>query len=733
MPQPSPEEVRLQIQHRLLEELTASEQRYRTLVETMRDGIFLCDAAGSLTFANPAMAELLGRPASTLAGQPLANTVFSEDRAILNDYLDKIVTQHADANIEIRFLRGDGTHFWGLLTLTPPHSGQCTGLLRDISAQKEQQIETAHSTAHLAQVNRQQAMEIADRQAYLDLQIQHMPIGCICWDQSFRVRSWNPSAARIFGFAEREMLGREPWMIVPEEVRPWVSEVWNRLLAGARSVPSVNENLSKDGRRILCSWSNTPLRNRQGLIVGVLSMVEDITVRRLTEQLLEAKNSQLEAVSQAIIGYLSGGSWNEASRSLLHSALLHTQSQYGFMGVVTPGPILRILCHEGITWGPENMEFFSAATRTYQEVGYLEFSAFDNLFGRVITSEQPILANDPANDPRASHRLPAGHPPLRNFLGVPIRHGNQVVGLMGVANHPRGYEASDQQLVQTLTQAAGVLYDSYRQREKSQALAAEKELLVRDLHRAEKLASLGTLLGGVAHELNNPLFIAQGFLRLAQENLREGATEQAANDLTTLEKTLRRASDILTRFLTSTREGPRTGGECYPNKILDDTLTMLSNILLIKQIQLDKNLTPDLPSAVGNGQDLAHVFINVLTNAYQALEEMPGQKTIRVSSRLAETTEPPYIEIVIADNGPGIPEEALPYIFDPFFTTKPVGEGTGLGLSICYQIVSGIGGTITCHSATGKGTTFTVTLKAHASPTPAPPLVAETEKEPSHG
>jgi PAS domain S-box-containing protein len=709
---PTPDEIRLQID-------------YRDLVETVQDGIFQCDETGRLTFVNHAMTNLLGCHSSALSGQRLSAFVDAEHQAALSDLFDETKNRRRSAQGEFHFHLPNGSQLWGRMTIQPLYHGQHTGLLTDITPQKEAQFVAERVKTRLE-------TDLDDRQAMLSLQVQHMPIGCICWDKSFRIRSWNPAAARIFGYPEQEVLGQDPFgLIVSEDVRPWVMEVWHRLLNGEQSVPSTNENMTKDRRSLLCSWTNTPLRDKQGNVIGVLSMVEDITVRTRAEQNFRIKNAQLESVSQALLSYLQEENWSKVSRRLLHSALLHTRSQYGFLGVVTPGPILRILCHEGVTWGPDNREFFEAALRTYQEVGYLEFSAFDNLFGRVITDEQPILSNDPANDPRAAHRLPAGHPPLQNFLGVPIRHGSRIVGLLGVANHPRGYSEPDLALVETLTQAAGILYDNYLQRESAQALAREKETLMKGLVRAEKLASLGTLLGGIAHELNNPLFIAQGYLRLAQENLQEGATEQTARDLAILEQTLGRASDILARFLKATREGPALGRRCQVNKVVQEVVEMLSNTLLIRQVHVVLNLSPDLPDAACDGLDFAQVVLNLLTNAYQALEKRSDQREIRVSSRLVTLERTACIEVTVGDNGPGIPEHDLPYIFDPFFTTKPVGQGTGLGLSISHQIVAGEGGTLTCHSTQGIGTIFTIALKVVEQTAPDNPIAVE--KESTHG
>lgn len=137
---------------------------------------------------------------------------------------------------------------------------------------------------------------------HLELQVERMPIGLIVWDRDFRVQSWNPAAEQMFGFTRDEALGRHPYdIIVPEEFQPNIDDVWNRLLDGDTTANSVNENTTKDGRTIYCKWSNTPLRNVDGVVTGVLSMVEDVTEREKMQQQL-IMNDRLASVGELAAG-----------------------------------------------------------------------------------------------------------------------------------------------------------------------------------------------------------------------------------------------------------------------------------------------------------------------------------------------------------------------------------------------------------------------------------------------
>ena len=223
-------------------------------------------------------------------------------------------------------------------------------------------------------------------------------------------------------------------------------------------------------------WLEThaaPLRDERGEVTALLGITRDITARKQTEEALANKSGILAAVNESLGSYVERGDWREAMGRLLRCALDQTQSEYGFIGVVV-GPTLRVLAHEGIVWDKIiNRDFYEQALRRYEELGYLEFTSFDNLFGRAITTGQVVLANRPDHDPRAAGR-PTGHPPMHSFMGVPIFNGQQVHGLVALANRPGGYSGEEQRRIEILVQHAGALCTSYRQRETARALEQER-------------------------------------------------------------------------------------------------------------------------------------------------------------------------------------------------------------------------------------------------------------------
>jgi C4-dicarboxylate-specific signal transduction histidine kinase len=242
---------------------------------------------------------------------------------------------------------------------------------------------------------------------------------------------------------------------------------------------------------------------------------------------------------------------------------------------------------------------------------------------------------------------------------------------------------------------------------REQELRDKQEQLV----QAGKLATLGELTTGVAHELNNPLnniglYVGNVIDRIQMDEL---TAESALEDLEKAMEQVRKATEIISHLRTFGRAAPVTFGPVDVDEVIEQALSLMHEQLRLRAIEVDLDLCPDELVVHGNPIQLEQVFINLLTNARDALEEAPAErKKIRIASSLGRE----QIRIVLADSGPGIPPELAQRVFDPFFTTKEVGAGTGLGLSITYSIVKEHGGEISLERTPGGGATFTIELPA---------------------
>ncbi len=235
-----------------------------------------------------------------------------------------------------------------------------------------------------------------------------------------------------------------------------------------------------------------------------------------------------------------------------------------------------------------------------------------------------------------------------------------------------------------------------------------------DLIRTEKLASMGRLVAGIAHEINNPVNAVINTLGPLEEALREmagakdaaavaSASKDAQEMLSVVQRGAARSKAIVQALHNYSRGDEEKPREVALARSIDDTLDLLRHRL--KNIRVEKQIDPAIRLTGFAGQ-VDQVFMNLITNAAQAIGERERGGTIHISAARSGGT----VEVAIADDGPGIPPEVVPRIFDPFFTTKDVGEGSGLGLSIVHGIVERHGGRIQVQSRLGEGTTFRVTL-----------------------
>ncbi len=225
------------------------------------------------------------------------------------------------------------------------------------------------------------------------------------------------------------------------------------------------------------------------------------------------------------------------------------------------------------------------------------------------------------------------------------------------------------------------------------------------LMHAEKMAAVGQLVSGVAHEVNNPLTAILGFSDLLMENTE--LPESARKDLRVILQEAQRTKQIVQNLLSFARQMPPQRKPVQLNVILKRTIQLRAYDFHSRGVAVTEQLHEHLPFVIGDSQQLQQVFLNILNNAYDAVRESVQGPRLEISTGCNNE----FVEVSFRDNGHGITQPDR--IFDPFFTTKQVGEGTGLGLSICYGIVKEHGGEILCSNNTdGEGATFTVRLPA---------------------
>jgi two-component system NtrC family sensor kinase len=239
------------------------------------------------------------------------------------------------------------------------------------------------------------------------------------------------------------------------------------------------------------------------------------------------------------------------------------------------------------------------------------------------------------------------------------------------------------------------------------------------LYQTEKIAAMGELLAGVAHELNNPLAVVVG-----QANLLKRAAGQSpyAERTEKINKAAERCARIVRNFLALARQNPPERSRVALNQVVQEALELVAYTLRVDGVEVQLDLSNDLPALWADAHQLHQVVVNLITNAHHALRGSPAPRRVTVTTQYEAARA--RVRLEISDTGSGILPEVLERIFEPFFTTKPAGQGTGLGLSLCKGIVESHGGTIIVESHPGAGALFGVELPVPDAPAELTPGTA---------
>ncbi len=285
----------------------------------------------------------------------------------------------------------------------------------------------------------------------------------------------------------------------------------------------------------------------------------------------------------------------------------------------------------------------------------------------------------------------------------------------GDLNHSVPIKSIDEMgvLAKTFNSMINDLKAARAQREKwTQMLEKEIEKKTEEIQKThnnliqtEKLASLGRMAAGVAHEINNPLTGVVTFAHLLKKRFPADSSE--ADDLNVIIEQSERCSKIIKNLLTFARATPSEKGKVSINDLLNRTVFMVKNQEKFHHIKFNINLEDSHLVIYGDASQFQQIFLNMFINAADA---MNGRGNITVATRKVQEDDKYFVEVEFTDEGCGISEKDMPKLFEPFFTTKPVGKGTGLGLSVSHGIVKHLGGHIKVKSTYGKGTSFFVRL-----------------------
>ncbi|PJA17432.1 MAG: hypothetical protein COX65_00870 [Elusimicrobia bacterium CG_4_10_14_0_2_um_filter_56_8] len=324
----------------------------------------------------------------------------------------------------------------------------------------------------------------------------------------------------------------------------------------------------------------------------------------------------------------------------------------------------------------------------------------ERMMGRLAGETRSVLlVEDPSKD-RAFADLP-GIEEIKFALFLPLMEQNKPAGLINLNRTREGEHFTEDDL-----QRAKIFGSLVNLALRNSNLYSQLQETQLQLIQAEKMSALGQLAGGLAHEINNPLSGILGLTQLVLENTKPDS--QNYTDLKDIEKAVFRCKKIIVSLLSFSRQEKTRVEPVSVNEVIEETLTLCARQMELKNVRINRQFAHGLPIVSGDFQQLMQVFLNLFTNARDAMPD-GGELTVETSF-LKDPAGRELVMTAISDTGTGIKPEILDSLFDPFFTTKPVGKGTGLGLSVCLGIINRHNGSIKAHSRGASGSTFTVSL-----------------------
>lgn len=436
-----------------------------------------------------------------------------------------------------------------------------------------------------------------------------------------------------------------------------------------------------------------------GRIIGDVIIIRDITKRKKAQQQVEMRNTRLAILNAISMTISNSLDLNEVLNSTIDKIreLLESDSVRIYL-LDGKRNVLNLAAHKGLS-----SEFISKSHIRHREVG----TGF--LGQAVLACETRVVDNiEASEDPYADLLVKEG---LHSTAYIPLVSKGQPLGVMVVSSYSGfKFSANYVDFLTAIGNQIGVAVDNANLYENLKRAYQKLKEAQEQVIRTEKLASLGKLAATVAHEINNPLAAVLTYTRLMMKLMSRGRftqerLEDIARYLTIMESETARCGEIVKNLLAFSRQPKITVEASSIEELIEKTLVLISHDLEMKNIQLVKEIEPDLPKIKCSSRHIQQALLNLLSNASEA---MPEGGTLTVTAKHSKSDG--FVEAVISDTGCGISEEDLKNIFEPFFTTKEEGRGVGLGLSVVHGIITRHNGSIEIESKPDEGSTFKVRL-----------------------
>ncbi|MDB4997895.1 MAG: hypothetical protein JWM74_5327 [Myxococcaceae bacterium] len=650
-------------------ELVASEARYRRIVETTNQGVWMTDPEGRTTFMNGRMASMLGYTVDEVAGVPFLDFVDEEWHALSRSELEK--GKSGPLQTQGKLKRKDGSRLWVLVETSPNlgesgnYEGSCA-MVMDVTERKKSEEALRVSEGRLK--------ELWDSGLIL----------ITISDAAGNIHDINEAGAAMLGYSRAELLsGGVRWgMMTPPEWRAAEDAALAQLAATGVALPWEKELICKDGSRVAILAGAAITTGSEGLAIAI-----DIT---------EKKRAQTDLVERVRIATLSA----EVALALAQADSLPHILQRCADAVVAQldGALARIWLTNAQDNVLELQASAGAVSATDDDVRRFHID-------RIADERRAQFTNDALHDARIADTAWANREGIVGFAGYPLLVAGQVIGVLAMfARHP----LSEAAITGLGSLADAIAVGAQRKLAEDERLALESQL-----RQGQKMEAIGLLAGGIAHDFNNLLSVILSYSELLSDDLNEGDPMRA--DLAEIQGAGTRAVELTRQLLAFSRQ------QVLQPKIVDATaivagLEKMLRRLIGEDVELTTLGGPELGTIMVDPGQMEQVIMNLAVNARDAMPR-GGKLTIETADVVLDEAyaathvgvKPgPHVMLAVTDTGSGMDKATQAHMFEPFFTTKGVGKGTGLGLATVFGIVRQSEGTVWVESELGRGTTFRV-------------------------
>ncbi|MBE9222790.1 PAS domain S-box protein [Cyanobacterium stanieri LEGE 03274] len=570
---------------------------------------------------------------------------------------------------------------------------------------------------------------------------------CDATQENLPVKFISPNVKTLVNYQAKDFIsGSLYWndFIHPDDI-PTVNKTLEQELLTNNYCSLEYRFLTGNGDYIWLQDEMVLYRDNQGNPRNIVGYVANINDRKQAQIQLKQKTELLSTISKAESQFITAENRLTIFEQLLSDLLELTDSEYGFIGEVLfkedgsasieenffkikGVPYIKNRSITNIAWNEETLKYYE---ENFEEG--MEFHNMQTLFGAVVTTGKPVIANNPSTDSRRGG-TPQGHPPLNAFLGLPFFSGHNLVGIVGIANAPRDYDDAVIEYLQPFLMTCSILIEGFRLDQ--QKKLAEQQLFEsnQQLIRANRLKD--EFLANMSHELRTPLNAILGMTEGLLDEIFGQINNKQLKALNTIERSGTHLLELINDILDLAKiEAEHLELHCEPvsiNNLCDSSLAFVKQMALKKRIQLTTDLPATFPDLIVDERRIRQVLINLLNNAVKFTPK-GGNISLRFSCNpppivpdfFTHTFEnrgdtshnlssQSYIYISVIDTGIGISPDNIQKLFQPFMQIDSALNrqyaGTGLGLSLVRKIVELHGGYVIVSSQLGVGSYFTIVL-----------------------